>query len=128
MNMFFQVINDEGKAELITAPLTDGTILPGVVRNTVLEISKNFGVKAVEKQFTMFDVAKWSKENRIIEAFGTGTAAIVAPVDLIHWKDEDYKIPTTHEQSLAKKLRDYLLAIQHGEIPSKYVRNVLSYL
>ena len=128
MNMFFHIINDEGKNELITAPLTDGTILPGVTRATILELSKDFGVKSTEKQYTMDDILKYSKEGRIVEAFGSGTAAIISPVDLIHYRGEDIKIPVGAEGSFSKKLLDYILNIQHGKIQSKYVRTVKSYL
>eukprot|EP01080_Neovahlkampfia_damariscottae_P002251 gene2251-2425_t len=128
MNMFFQIINDEGNNELITAPLTDGTILPGVTRQTILELSHLWGVKSTEKQYTIDDIIKYSEEGRIIEAFGSGTAAIISPVDLIHYRGKDIKIPCGTEGSLSKKLLDYILNIQHGKIQSKYVRTVRSYL
>jgi len=42
MNFFVYWYNSEGEKELITCPL-DGTILPGVTRKSILDISKKWG-------------------------------------------------------------------------------------
>ena len=42
MNMFTFWINEEGEKELVTAPL-DGTILPGVTRDSILTLCKDWG-------------------------------------------------------------------------------------
>jgi len=66
------------------------------------------------------------KENRIIESFGAGTAAIVSPIKLIHYNGTDYKIPIDSENptanigKLSKKLSDTILGIQYGEIPHEW--------
>lgn len=127
MNMFFFWINENGEKELITADLKDGTILPGVTRMTVIDVAKSWGIKVNEGRFTMKQIIKAQKENRIIEAFGAGTAAIVAPVQMIHFQDVDIQIPV-EENGLTKKLRDHILAIQHGEIESNYTINIKKFL
>lgn len=38
------------------------------------------------------------KENRMFEAFGAGTAAIVSPVCEFTYKDEKFKIPIDEEK------------------------------
>jgi len=42
MNMFTFWINEEGEKELVTAPL-DGTILPGVTRDSILQLAREWG-------------------------------------------------------------------------------------
>ena len=50
------------------------TNLPGVTRETALELAEKLGIRAVERPFTLYDV--WAAS----EAFITGTAAEIGPV------------------------------------------------
>jgi branched-chain amino acid aminotransferase len=55
-----------------------------------------------------------------LQIFGAGTAAIVSPVERIHYKGQDYKIPlglkpTNTCGELAQRLADEIQAIQYGE-------------
>ena len=43
MNMFTYWVNEDGDKELVTAPLDDGTILPGVTRDSILQLAKGWG-------------------------------------------------------------------------------------
>jgi branched-chain amino acid aminotransferase len=80
MNLFVYWINEKGERELITPPL-DGTILPGVTRDSILTLSKQFNeFKINVRPFKIQEVMKAAKEKRLLEAFGAGTAAIVAPI------------------------------------------------
>jgi branched-chain amino acid aminotransferase len=59
----------------------DGTILPGVTRDSILTLTKEMKeFKVSVKPFKIFELMKASKEKRLYEAFGAGTAAIVSPV------------------------------------------------
>ena len=126
MNFFMLWKNEDGKKELITPPL-DGTILPGVTRDSILQLTKQwneFGVR--EAPITMSDIFKASKENRILEMFGAGTAAIVSPIKRIHFDGVDYNIPldpsnpNSQAGPLTKKLADHIMGIQYGEIPHEW--------
>jgi branched-subunit amino acid aminotransferase/4-amino-4-deoxychorismate lyase len=75
----------KGERELVTAPL-DGTILPGVTRNCVIDLAKSWGITVSEKRYTMNQVLKALNEGRILEAFGCGTACIIAPISAINFK------------------------------------------
>ena len=80
MNFFVFWKNAQGEDELITAPL-DGTILPGVTRDSILTLSKELNeFKVSVKPFKIQDLVQACKEKRVYEAFGAGTAAIVSPV------------------------------------------------
>ena len=93
MNFFVFWHNEKGEKELITCPL-DGTILPGVTRDSILQITKKWGeFKVTEKQFKIDELIKALKEKRVIEAFGAGTAAVVSPVKKLHFKGEDFAVP-----------------------------------
>eukprot|EP01106_Pelomyxa_sp_JSP_P018043 TRINITY_DN789_c0_g1_i4.p1 TRINITY_DN789_c0_g1~~TRINITY_DN789_c0_g1_i4.p1 ORF type:complete len:132 (-),score=37.06 TRINITY_DN789_c0_g1_i4:91-486(-) len=127
MNFFFFWINDENERELVTCPLTDGTILPGVTRDSALAITRKWGeFKVSERYVEMKSIARAIDEGRMIEAFGTGTAAVVSPVCLISYEGKDYKIPlnpkdaTSQAGPLAQRIYDELTQIQYGEVPSPW--------
>jgi len=122
MNMFVFWINKQGEKELITAPL-DGTILPGVTRDSVLSLAREWKqFKVSEAKFTITDLLEALKEKRVLEAFGAGTAAVVSTVQIINYKGEDHHIPIDAKDPnagigpLAKKFADTILGIQYGEI------------
>ena len=65
MNLFVFWHNTKGEKELITCPL-DGTILPGVTRDSIIQIAKSWGeFKVTEQRFKIQDLIKASKENRV---------------------------------------------------------------
>lgn len=121
MNMFTLWVNEEGEKELITAPL-DGTILPGVTRDSILQLSRNLGeFKVSEKTYTMPQLAKAIDEGRVIDCFGAGTAAVVSPIKSINYKGKDYLLP--EQQTLgpyAKRMWDAITDIQYGRIEKEW--------
>lgn len=122
MNVFFYWINEKGEEELVTPPLVD-IVLPGVTRDTIINITRNeWGMKVSEKTVTMKEVVKAIEEGRMMESFGAGTACVVAPISGISFKETEYTIPAPakEEGSLAHKLFDHMLNIQYGKIESKY--------
>ena len=86
-NFFVLWINEKGKEELITHPL-DGTIVPGIMRDTVIKQAKAWGVNVVEKYFTISQLIEANNEHRLIEAFGTGTASIITSYGSIKHNDQ----------------------------------------
>lgn len=122
MNIFLAVRNpDTGKKELLTPPL-DGTILEGVTRDSILQLARERlvpdGWDVLERKFTMNDVAQASKDGRIIEVFGAGTAAIVSPVRNIMWrgKSVDCGLQIGQEAGpVTQKIKSWMEAIQYGD-------------
>ncbi|EGG20728.1 branched-chain amino acid aminotransferase [Cavenderia fasciculata] len=124
MNMFVFWKNNQGELELITPPLTDGTILPGVTRDSILQLAAKWGeFKVSERAFTMSELARAIKEGRVKEAFGAGTAAIVSPIKSISYKGEEYPIPIDAAKGagpLTSRIADTIMGIQYGEIESDW--------
>jgi branched-chain amino acid aminotransferase len=109
MNMFF-FIDDE----VITAPL-NGSILPGITRESVIEIVKSWGLKISERSLAIDEVIGAAKNGRLKEAFGTGTAAVISPVGQITYRGEDHVVAGGKMGELSQKLYDEIVAIQYGE-------------
>jgi branched-chain amino acid aminotransferase len=108
MNVMFVIDN-----VLITPPLT-GTILPGITRKSVLEIAKDWGYKVEERQITVDEVIAAAKNNTLQEAFGVGTAATIAQIEVIGHEGTNYQLPAIKEREISNKLLNFLNRIKRG--------------
>lgn len=120
MNVFFVFKNSDGKKELVTAPL-DGTILEGVTRDSILELTKerlpaNEWIIS-ERKYTIGEIEERAAKGELIEAFGAGTAAVVSPIMNIGWKGKDIAVPLAAGNSgdLTKQIAEWIKKIQYGE-------------
>jgi branched-chain amino acid aminotransferase len=107
-NIFFYM-NDE----LITPPL-EGTILPGVTRDSILQLARHWGIKVSERQISIDEVIDGCKGGSLREMFATGTAAVVSPVGQICYKGEDYSVGNGNTGELSKRLYEEIMGIQYG--------------
>ncbi|MDP8256491.1 MAG: branched-chain amino acid aminotransferase [Candidatus Alcyoniella australis] len=114
MNIFF-VIDDE----VITPSLT-GSILPGVTRESVLTLGKEWGLKMVERMISINEVVDAQKSGRLKEVFGTGTAAIISPVRDFRYKEDDFQVADAKTGPIAQRFYDMLLAYQYGRESDPY--------
>merc|ERR1712150_132463 len=108
-------MGEGGERELVTPPLSRGDILPGVTRQSVLELTSSWGEFEVsERDISMVEVKEAGSEGRLIEAFGTGTAAVVSPISCIRFEGVDIGIEATGD--ITKRVWDELTAIQYGKV------------
>ncbi len=110
MNIFFMI-----DGVLVTPPL-EGSILPGITRDSVMQLARDFGVPVEEERITIDEVTNAICQNRMTEAFGTGTAAVVSPVGELFYDEKNYIINGGAMGPLSKKLYDTLTGIQYGEL------------
>lgn len=98
MNIFF-VINDE-----VITPNLDGSILAGITRDSILHLFRDKGFKVTERPITIDEVVEAHKSGALTEVFGTGTAAVVAQVARIKYKNNilDLDPALFHYSNIAK--------------------------
>jgi branched-chain amino acid aminotransferase len=108
MNVMF-VINDV----LVTPPLSD-SILDGVTRDSLLTLAKDLGYKTEQRPVEVAGLEKAFLNNTITEAFGAGTAAVVAPIQTIQINGIDHQLPEYNEGSMLNKLKQKLERIRTG--------------
>lgn len=102
MNFFVFWKNEQGDDELVTPPL-NGTILPGITRKSIIKLMEDLKeFKVSIRDFKIQDMIKAVNENRMYEAFGAGTAAIVSPVKSFNYEGEVYEIPIEEEAQAGK--------------------------
>lgn len=108
MNIMFKIAG-----KIHTAP-TDGTVLPGVTRDSILQILKKWGYEVSEERLSIDDLMKAGHDGTLEEVFGTGTAAVISPVSVLNYKGDIVTIHDNKIGELTQKLYDYLTAIQWG--------------
>jgi branched-chain amino acid aminotransferase len=109
MNIWFRIGD-----KLITPELSD-SILGGITRDSVLELAKHNGIEVEERRVLVAEIVEAYKLGNLIEAFGTGTAVTVNPINSITFRD-DKMIITAVEDSFALKLKQQLQGIQKGKM------------
>lgn len=129
MNQFFLFEKEDGSGrELVTAPLSRGDILPGVTRDSILQMSRDMNEFEVsEREFTIEEIVRACDDGRMLESFGTGTAALVCPVKCVGFNGKDYDIPIGTPEDpdeqcapLTKRLYTMLMDIQYGRTPHDF--------
>ena len=115
MNVFFLIGNS-----LITPALTEGTILPGVTRNTILTLAKDvFKLKVEERPIHVNEIIQAYKEGTLKEVFGAGTAAVISYIEKLTYKDTTLKF-NVDKLEIAPKLFDLITKIRYNDIPNTY--------
>jgi branched-chain amino acid aminotransferase len=105
--------------ELVTPPLT-GSILAGITRDSVLTLTRDMGLNVIERPITIDEVIEGIASGKIIEMFGCGTAAIIAPVGSLWYKDNSYTVSDGNIGELTQHLFDEICGIQSGERNDPY--------
>jgi len=101
MNVFFII---DGVA--ITPTLEDGTILAGVTRSAVISLLKEIGLKVEERKISIDEVVEAYKGGLLWEVFGTGTAATIASIKGLQYKDYSMQFdPESFATAMAIKKR-----------------------
>ena len=114
MNVMF-LIDDT----VVTAPL-EGSVLPGVTRDSIIHILKDWGYKVEERELSIDELVEAGRNGKLREAFGTGTAAVISPVGQLYYKGEEIVINDFKTGELTQKLYDTLTGIQWGRLEDKY--------
>ena len=120
MNIFFAI---DGK--LIT-PETDGTILEGITRDSVITIARDMGYTVEERPISIDEVVAAHEAGKLTEMFGTGTAAVVNVINCFGFKGKDYLLDDKAFE-IAYKIKGMLEGIQKCTTEDKFnwVVNVL---
>ncbi len=109
MNIFFML-----DGELVT-PELNGSILPGITRESVIELAKSWNIKVAERKISIDELVKAQKSGKLTEVFGSGTAAVISPVGVIKYGDHTLTIGDGGVGPMAMKFFDNLTNIQYGK-------------
>lgn len=114
MNVVF-IIN--GKA--VTPSLEEGTILKGVTRDSVMVLLKAMGIEVEERRISIDELIAEYKAGNVQEVFGTGTAATIAPIKEMKYKDDILKFDVD-SWKIAPAIKQQLNDIRDCKVADKY--------
>jgi branched-chain amino acid aminotransferase len=120
MNIFVR-FKDE-----IATPSLGGSILPGVTRNSVIQILKDWGYNINERPISIDEMVTAYDNGELLEVFGTGTAAVISSVSKLKYHDKSMLFKENEAGELALKLYDELTGIQNGRVKDRH--NWLTYV
>ncbi|MCI7333750.1 MAG: branched-chain-amino-acid transaminase, partial [Oscillospiraceae bacterium] len=106
MNICFKI---NGK---IVTPALNGSILPGITRDSIIKVCKDWGYEVEERKISVDELVAAAKDGSLEEVFGTGTAAVVSPVNKLRYEDDVMNIGDGKIGPLTQKLYDELTGIQ----------------
>lgn len=108
MNVMFKV-----NGQVLTPELS-GSILPGITRDSVLQLLRSWGVPVSERAITLEELQIAAENGQLEEAFGTGTAAVISPIGELNIHGKVYTLSGGNIGPLSQKLYDSLTDIQWG--------------
>jgi branched-chain amino acid aminotransferase len=112
MNIMFVMNNT-----LITPSEDADTILRGTTKRTVIEVAKQMGIPVEERTVSVEEIITAAKNNTLQEVFGAGTAATIAQIALIGYRDEKIELPALETRQISNRIKDFLDAVKSGEQP-----------
>jgi branched-chain amino acid aminotransferase len=114
MNVMF-VIDDT----LVTPALSD-SILAGITRDSVLKLARHWGMKVEERKISVTELMLSLEKGLVKEAFGAGTAATIAHIELIGYEGKDYVLPPIEKREFANKVYNELEGLKRGTRPDPF--------
>ncbi len=108
MNIFF-VMDDE-----LVTPMLSGSILPGITRDSVIALCRNWGMRVAERKVGMDEIMEAHAAGKLQEIFGSGTAAVISPVGELKYGDHILKVGDGTVGPCAEKLYNAITDIQYG--------------
>lgn len=114
MNIFFLI-----DGTLVTPELS-GSVLNGITRRSVIELAKDQGIPVEERRVAIDEVFEAGKAGKLEEVFGSGTAAVISPVRLIHHNGNKVEIGDGSIGEVAKNMFENIIGIQYGTIDDKF--------
>ncbi|MBQ4208137.1 MAG: branched chain amino acid aminotransferase, partial [Clostridia bacterium] len=85
--------------------------------DSIIRVCKDWGYEVEERRISVDELVAAAKDGTLEEVWGTGTAAVVSPVNKLRYEDEVMHIGDGGIGELTQKLYDELTGIQWGKRP-----------
>src|ERR1700678_1776467 len=121
MNLFFVY----GGNKIVTPALT-GSLLPGITRDSLLQLAPKLGIAAEEGRISIDQWQQQCAADELTEVFACGTAAVITPVGAVKGTDTAWTIGDGSTGPVTQRLREELMGIQYGQLadPFGWVRKI----
>lgn len=109
MNIFFKINGT------VVTPMLNGSILPGVTRDSVIGLCRQWGYRVEEKKISVDELIEAAQDGTLEEVFGTGTAAVISPVGHLRIANTVLQIKDGGIGELSNRLYNTITNIQLGK-------------
>ena len=114
MNIFFKI------AGKVVTPKLNGSILPGVTRQSCLDLCRHWGLPVEERRISVDELVGAARDGSLEECWGSGTAAVISPVGVLRFGDEVMEISGGGIGPLSQRLYDTVTGIQTGKLSDEF--------
>ncbi|MCQ9340389.1 branched-chain amino acid aminotransferase [Corynebacterium phoceense] len=114
MNLAF--VYGEGGNQTLVTPALSGSLLPGITRDSLLQVAEDMGLKVEERRVSYDEWREDAESGTMTEAFACGTAAVITPVGHVMGDGIDFKVNGGEAGKTTMALREQLTGIQHGAV------------
>lgn len=114
MNIFFKINGT------VVTPQLNGSILPGVTRDSVINLCKVWGLQVEERKISIDEIYEAHKNGQLEEVFGTGTAAVISPVKELRWENHFMQVGNGQIGKYSQKFYDTITGLQLGKIEDTF--------
>jgi len=114
MNVMFQI------GDSLVTPPTGDTILKGITRDSVLTLAADLGIDVQERRISVDELKSAHDKGLLLDAFGVGTAATIAPIELIGYKGIDLVLPPINQRKMSQLIAKELTDIRYGKAADKF--------
>lgn len=114
MNLMFVIDN------VLITPSLSASKLAGITRDSILEIARYWGMEVQERDVFVDEIVVAFRKGTLQEAFGTGTAANIAPISVIGYNGEDFRVPALGSDSFSNKASEFIEKIKTGQVEDPF--------
>lgn len=114
MNLMF--VYGSGENVEIVTPELSGSLLPGITRESLLQVAQDLGYKVTERRITAEEWQRDAESGAMSEAFACGTAAVITPVGHVLGDSADFQVNGNEAGEITMTLRERLTGIQRGAV------------
>lgn len=118
MNLMF--VYGSGENVEIVTPELSGSLLPGITRESLLQVAQDLGYKVTERRITAEEWQRDAESGAMSEAFACGTAAVITPVGHVLGDSADFQVNGNEAGEITMTLREHLTGIQRGAVENTH--------
>ena len=86
----------------------------------LVNLAKDWGYDLEERKISVEEIVNLLRDNKLDEVFGIGTAATIAPIELIGFRDEKFNLSDSKTWEFATKVSNALESLRRGEQEDKF--------
>lgn len=114
MNIFFKINGT------VLTPMLNGSILPGVTRDTCIALCKEWELPVEERRISIDEIYEAAQNGTLEEVWGTGTAAVISPVGKLRWEEHIMEVQDGGIGPVSQRLYDTVTGIQTGKVEDTF--------